>query len=134
VSFSNLHPSEPTTVAGFAFAVPYVGGAATMEIRHHDVPLATQNLTGTLLRDAIASLRGDAFVRPQLRGALLAKATSFEKQIAVGAVFGAKEALTHDIRPAVMNWLKQDVVAGPLEYGKTELLQLIDRLLETLPD
>ena len=124
-------PSAP-----FAFSIPFPPRAAQVEVVDENGGiLALADITSKLLRDAVSALPSSAFVRnpSQMSVALLNKIAAFESQIRAGALLGARQKLTNDIR--------RDIAAGLLDnyqlqneqqYTKLELLALVDELAARL--
>jgi hypothetical protein len=134
VAFVTLHPTRPTDQAPFAFAIPYVAGAATLEISQNGIRLERFGIASRLLSDAVRSIPEPGFVKRNQKNTLLNKVLAVENQIASGNDFGARQKLEHDVRVHVDAWLlDRYAVTSRLAYTKQQLLELVDSLIAQLP-
>jgi len=120
--------------APFAFAVPYPPNTSTVQVVRSGQVLAEVHPTSKLLHDVVTALPDSSFVRKpsQSRAALLSKIDALDQQISTRSP-GAANKLRNDIRKSVVDWLLDNyAVASPLQYTKSQLLSLVDELIQRL--
>lgn len=131
------HPPVETDIAPFGFAIPFPGDAAIVQVSKNGVVLGEAHTTSKLLSDVVALIPDDGFLKnpSQRRNALLNKIEALDGQLAAGDLNGALGKLENDVRKHVDRWLLDEyLVSSPLEYTKSEILELIDELLERLAE
>lgn len=130
--------SEPPITldaAPFAFSVPYPADAAQVQVVRSGQVLARESVTKKLLRDAVASIPDAGFVKnpSQRRKALENKIDALDHQLATGDRSGAVDKLRNDIRPHLADWLVDGYpTVSPRQYTKTEILGLVDEMIQRL--
>lgn len=86
------------------------------------------------IRTAIQRLPDAAFKRDpdERREALFDKLDSLNEMMAKGNYGPARRKLERDVRDKVEKWIRADYETGPLQRTKSELLSLIDEMLNRL--
>jgi hypothetical protein len=125
-----LLPTSP-----FVMAIPFPHGGQMVQIVSNGQVKAQFFIASQLLSQAITSLPDSAFVQnaKQMRTALLNQVKALDSALAAGANAGkgAHNILEQVIRPEIQNWILNTYVPeSPLQYGKSEILQIVDRLAQ----
>lgn len=118
----------------FGFSVALPPATYSIQIQHAGKVLVNVTLDSKLLKSAISSLPDKAFDKnpEQRRNALLNKIDAFGRMLSENNVGGALQKLQNDIKPHVQEWVVDYQEDSPLQLSKTEILQLIDRIIARL--
>ena len=107
-------------------------GLFRVQISNGAAVLVSFDLSAKLLRDAIDAIPDAGFVTnpSERRHALENKSKALENMLHTLNLMEAQMALTHDIKPTLQRWLKDDYPIGsPLEVSKSEILALVDEVI-----
>jgi len=124
-----------TDVTGFSFAIPYPEGASKVILKHNEQVLTEIDPNTKLLHDAIDAIPDYGFIKnpKQNRNALQNKVDEVEVKINEGNILDARNKLKFDIRDKLEKWLVNDYQKEtPLQYSKTEILNLVDEIINRL--
>jgi hypothetical protein len=116
-------------------AVPYPADAMRVTFERDGHVLLDVSPTAKLLHDAIEAVPDAGFVRTpsRLRKALHSKIDEVEQKISAGALGQALDKLVRDVRPHIVAWISDEYVAqGPLQLEKTEVLGLVNEIVDRL--
>jgi hypothetical protein len=130
-----IDPPITLAEAPFAFSLPDVPNGVTIQVLRSGSVLASVNIASKLLVDAIRSIPNSGFDQnpDQRRNALLNKIGAFDAQLSSKNLTGAVNKLTNDIKKALQDWLVDAyLVQSPLQYTKTQLISLVDELIQRL--
>ena len=142
ILFSLSFPFDVTVFDGpavnaapFGFSIPYVPGSLQLQIVRAGNTLARSMVATNLLVEAVVSIPDAGFDQnaSQRRNALLNKISAFDAQLSAGATKGAENNLQNDIRKSLQDWLIDGyAVSSPLQYTKSQILALVDELIQQL--
>lgn len=135
IDFSVTHIPKKLDYAPFAFAIPYPSDAAIVQVVQDGKVLMQANTSSTLLRDAIVAIPDNGFDKnpSQRRNALLNKVEALDKLLTNKEYIEVLDKLRNDIRKNLDSWLADNYPTQlPLEYTKTDILGLVDELLQRL--
>ena len=127
--------NTPLPASPFLIAVPLVQNAVAVQVVGDNQVKAHFFIASELLSSIISGLPDIAFQNnaTQRRAALLNQIAALDHMLSVGDQSGALLVLENAIRTQVQNWVSDTYVpASPLQYGRPEILAVIDRLAQSL--
>jgi fibro-slime domain-containing protein len=130
-----------TDVAPFSFPIEFPSEVQSVELRRSGTGLSTFRVSTQLVADAIDAIPTSGFRQPvsgspavvkRRREALNIKLDAINGLLETGDTSTAVDRLRNDLRPGVNRWVQTEYNTAPLELSKTEVLGVIDEMIDRL--